>query len=92
MSINPITPIFERVEYIPISSVVDYNSIWEIKTITELGWNESKVQPLLDYLELRSFDAYAEKYKTELLVKSKPKAFIYIYENIKTKFKPLNHF
>lgn len=36
VSINPITPIFERVEYIPISSVVDYNSIWEI---TRTGWD-----------------------------------------------------
>ena len=24
---------------------------WETKSITELGWNESEVQPLLDYLE-----------------------------------------
>ena len=36
VSINPITPIFERVEYIPISRVVDYNSIWEI---TRTGWD-----------------------------------------------------
>lgn len=43
--------------------------------------NDIKFSLLLDYLELRSFDAFAEKYKTELLVKLKPKAFIYIYEN-----------
>jgi len=34
--INPKTPTFERVEYISISSVVDYNSIWEI---TRTGWD-----------------------------------------------------
>jgi hypothetical protein len=43
--------------------------------------NKIKLSLLLDYLELRSFDAYAEKYKTEILIKTEPKAFIYIYEN-----------
>lgn len=43
--------------------------------------NKIKLSLLLDYLELRSFDAYAEKYKTEILIKTEPKAFIYIFEN-----------
>ena len=34
------------------------SSIWETKTITELGWNESKVQPLLDYLELKNSKSF----------------------------------
>jgi CubicO group peptidase (beta-lactamase class C family) len=31
----------------------DGNVIWETKTISSLGWNQSAVQPLLDYLELK---------------------------------------
>jgi len=36
---------------------------------------------LLDYLHLRSFEAYAEKYKCQKLVQYKIKAFVYIFEN-----------
>jgi hypothetical protein len=36
---------------------------------------------LLDYLELRSFGAYEEKYKCRQLIKYKIKAFVYVYEN-----------
>jgi len=28
--------------------------VWEIKSITDLGWKQSAVQPLLDYLELKN--------------------------------------
>lgn len=31
----------------------DGNITWETKTISSLGWNQSAVQPLLDYLELK---------------------------------------
>lgn len=31
----------------------DGSTTWETKSITELGWNQSAVQPLLDYLELK---------------------------------------
>jgi CubicO group peptidase (beta-lactamase class C family) len=34
------------------------NSTWETKTITELGWNESQVQPLLDYLQLKNSKSF----------------------------------
>lgn len=36
---------------------------------------------LLDYLGLRSFEAYAEWFKCERLVKLKIKAFVYVFEN-----------
>ncbi len=36
---------------------------------------------LLDYLGLRSFEAYAEKYKCEKLIQHRIKAFVYIFEN-----------
>ena len=29
------------------------STTWETKTVASLGWNESQVQPLLDYLELK---------------------------------------
>jgi hypothetical protein len=36
---------------------------------------------LLDYLELRSFEAYAEKYKCHKLISYKIQAFVYVFEN-----------
>lgn len=36
---------------------------------------------LCDYLELRSLEAYAEKYKCNRLAQYKIKAFVYVYEN-----------
>jgi hypothetical protein len=36
---------------------------------------------LLDYVDLRSFDAYAEKYVCQKLAQYKIKAFVYVYEN-----------
>ena len=36
---------------------------------------------LMDYLGLRSFEAYAEKYKCNSLLQYNPKAFVYIFEN-----------
>lgn len=38
----------EEMYFPPIGSTT-----WETKTIESLGWNQSQVQPLLDYLELK---------------------------------------
>lgn len=43
---DPITPVEEM--YFPPN---DGNITWETKTIASLGWNQTAVQPLLDYLE-----------------------------------------
>lgn len=40
----------EEAMYFPPS---DGNVTWETKTISSLGWNQTAVQPLLDYLELK---------------------------------------
>lgn len=40
----------EEAMYFPPS---DGNVTWETKTIASLGWNQSAVQPLLDYLQLK---------------------------------------
>ena len=39
----------EAMYFPPIGS-----STWETKTVASLGWNETQVQPLLDYLELKN--------------------------------------
>lgn len=36
---------------------------------------------LLDYLELRSLEAYAEKYKCRRLIRHRIRAFVYVFEN-----------
>ena len=39
----------ENLYFPPLTS-----NVWEIKTITDLNWNQSAVQPLLDYLEVKN--------------------------------------
>jgi CubicO group peptidase (beta-lactamase class C family) len=36
----------------------DGSTTWETKTISSLGWNQSAVQPLLDYLELKNSKSF----------------------------------
>jgi CubicO group peptidase (beta-lactamase class C family) len=36
----------------------DGSNTWETKTIADLGWNQSAVQPLLDYLELKNSKSF----------------------------------
>lgn len=36
----------------------DGSDTWETKSITSLGWNQSQVQPLLDYLELKNTKSF----------------------------------
>lgn len=48
-------------ENIPIETMYfppNNSSVWETKTINELNWNESEVQPLLDYLELKNSKSF----------------------------------
>lgn len=34
------------------------SDIWETKSISELGWNQDKLQPLLDYLQLKNTKSF----------------------------------
>ena len=43
------SPAEEQMYFPPI----DGSTTWETKSIADLGWNQSAVQPLLDYLELK---------------------------------------
>lgn len=45
---NPDTEISEKMYFPPVSG-----TNWETKSITDLGWKQEAVQPLLDYLELK---------------------------------------
>ena len=36
----------------------DGSSVWETKSIADLGWNQAAVQPLLDYLELKNTKSF----------------------------------
>ena len=47
---NPTIPPVGETMYFPPN---DGSSTWETKSISTLGWNQSAVQPLLDYLELK---------------------------------------
>ena len=37
---------------------IDGSSTWETKTISSLGWNQTAVQPLLDYLQLKNTKSF----------------------------------
>jgi len=50
---NP-TPI-EEAMYFPPS---DGSTTWDSKSIADLGWNQSAVQPLLDYLQLKNSKSF----------------------------------
>jgi len=49
-STDTTNPTIDEAMYFPPS---DGSSTWETKSITELGWNQNAVQPLLDYLNLK---------------------------------------
>lgn len=51
-SATPSTP-EEQMYFPPIGSTV-----WETKSIASLGWNQSQVQPLLDYLESKNTKSF----------------------------------
>ena len=36
----------------------DGSAVWEKKSVSDLGWNQSAVQPLLDYLELKNTKSF----------------------------------
>ncbi len=48
------SPIPEESMYFPPIG----SSIWETKTVASLGWNQSQVQPLLDYLALKNTKSF----------------------------------
>ena len=47
---NEVSSTTEEAMYFPPN---DGSTTWDTKTISDLGWNQTAVQPLLDYLELK---------------------------------------
>lgn len=48
-------PIVTEQMYFP---PIDGSSTWETKSITDLGWNQAAVEPLLNYLELKNTKSF----------------------------------
>ena len=48
-------PVVEEQMYFPPN---DGNTTWTTKSIADLGWNQSAVQPLMDYLELKNSKSF----------------------------------
>ncbi|MCL6460545.1 MAG: serine hydrolase [Flavobacterium micromati] len=44
------------------------SAIWETKSISDLGWNQNRLQPLLDYLELKNTKSFIILYNGRIVV------------------------
>jgi CubicO group peptidase (beta-lactamase class C family) len=64
---NPIdsNPENEQTYFPPTNS-----STWEAKSITDLGWNNSALQPLLDYLELKNTKGFIILYNGRIVLEN----------------------
>ncbi len=60
---NP--PLEEELYFPPINS-----DVWETKSISDLGWNESALQPLLDFLEDSNTKSFIILYNGRIVVES----------------------
>ncbi|WP_339917631.1 serine hydrolase [Yeosuana marina] len=58
-------PINEELYFPPINS-----ETWETTSIADLGWNESELQPLLDYLEEKNTKGFMILYNGKIVVES----------------------
>jgi len=64
---NPIDeiPIQDELYFPPINS-----DVWETKSITDLEWNESALQPLLDFLETKNTKSFIILYNGKIVVET----------------------
>ena len=64
---NPIdqNPSADELYYPPVNS-----NTWETVSISDLGWNESELQPLLDYLETKNTKSFMILYNGRIVVES----------------------
>jgi len=64
---NPPTVIIpeEEIYFPPISS-----DTWETKNLTELGWNENELQPLLDFLEEKNTKSFMVLHDGKIVIES----------------------
>lgn len=62
---NPTTPSTDELYFPPINS-----NVWETVSVSELGWNTSALQPLLDYLEAKNTKGFMLLYNGKIVVES----------------------
>jgi len=64
---NPIDedPVDNQIYFPPVNS-----TIWETKSISELGWNQAALQPLLDYLELKNTKSFMILYNGKIVTEN----------------------
>ncbi len=64
---NPIdqNPNEDQLYFPPINS-----NTWETKSVSELGWNEAALQPLLDYLELKNTKGFMILYNGKIVTEN----------------------
>ena len=64
---NPIDqePINQELYFPPLNS-----NTWETISVSELGWNESELQPLLDYLETKNTKGFMMLYNGKIVVEN----------------------
>ncbi|MFH4966065.1 serine hydrolase [Gaetbulibacter sp. M235] len=64
---NPIdqNPTDDQLYFPPINS-----NTWETKSITDLGWNEAALQPLLDYLEAKNTKSFMILYNGKIVTEN----------------------
>ncbi|MFD0993370.1 hypothetical protein [Tenacibaculum geojense] len=55
----------DEVYFPPINS-----DIWESKSLSELGWNENELQPLLSYLEEKNTKSFIILYNGKIVIES----------------------
>ena len=53
---------------------------WETVSISDLGWNESELQPLLDYLETKNTKSFMILYNGRLSPRRVVEAFVHAHE------------
>ncbi len=58
-------PIEESIYFPPFNS-----SSWETKSISDLGWNDNEIQPLLDYLEDQNTKSFMILYDGKIVVEA----------------------
>jgi CubicO group peptidase (beta-lactamase class C family) len=59
------TPINDVLYFPPLNS-----NTWDTKTPTDLGWNTSQIQPLLDYLEAKNTKSFMILHKGKIVVEN----------------------
>ena len=59
-------PTIEESTYFPSNG----SDVWETKSIGQLGWNQDKLQPLLDYLELKNTKSFIILHNGKIVVEN----------------------